>query len=128
MLIVDESDRAERGRLALLDFGLVAELGAREREGMVRQATQLGSRPTPADSGGGRGTGWRASSGIEIGRTPDDVLSSSSFVTYIAEGWCSRILVAAVFEAKKRNTCVVLTCSQCAIRENLHRFVSRSTA
>ena len=35
MLLVDESMRAERGKLALLDFGLMAELGAREREGMV---------------------------------------------------------------------------------------------
>lgn len=35
-MLIDESMQAERGRLALLDFGLMAELGVREREGMVR--------------------------------------------------------------------------------------------
>lgn len=37
MLLVDESTRGERGRLALLDYGLMAELGSKEREGMVRK-------------------------------------------------------------------------------------------
>lgn len=37
MLLVDESSRGERGRLALLDYGLMAELGSKEREGMVRK-------------------------------------------------------------------------------------------
>ncbi|CAM9697286.1 unnamed protein product, partial [Ectocarpus fasciculatus] len=40
MLLVDESMRDERGRLALLDYGLMAELGAKEREGMVREHIQ----------------------------------------------------------------------------------------
>lgn len=35
MLLVDESMRDTKGRLALLDFGLMAELGTKEREGMV---------------------------------------------------------------------------------------------
>lgn len=39
MLLIDESMRDERGRLALLDYGLMAELGAKEREGMVRTNT-----------------------------------------------------------------------------------------
>ncbi|CBJ32495.1 Predicted unusual protein kinase (ISS) [Ectocarpus siliculosus] len=40
MLLVDESMRDERGRLALLDYGLMAELGSKEREGMVRDHIQ----------------------------------------------------------------------------------------
>ncbi|CAN0184444.1 unnamed protein product, partial [Ectocarpus sp. 4 AP-2014] len=40
MLLVDESMRDERGRLALLDYGLMAELGSKEREGMVREHIQ----------------------------------------------------------------------------------------
>lgn len=44
MLLIDESMRAERGKLALLDFGLMAELGAREREGMVSALIHTANR------------------------------------------------------------------------------------
>lgn len=37
ILLIDENERGERGRLALLDFGLMAEIGVNEREGMVRE-------------------------------------------------------------------------------------------
>ncbi|CAM9689764.1 unnamed protein product [Scytosiphon promiscuus] len=44
MLLIDESMREERGRLALLDYGLMAELGAREREGMVSALIHTANR------------------------------------------------------------------------------------
>lgn len=52
MLLVDESMRAGRGKLALLDFGLVAELGAREREGMVRDAVGGGGGKSKGEVAG----------------------------------------------------------------------------
>eukprot|EP00903_Cladosiphon_okamuranus_P007787 g7536.t1 len=44
MLLVDESSRGERGRLALLDYGLMAELGSKEREGMVSALIHTANR------------------------------------------------------------------------------------
>ncbi|CAB1109481.1 unnamed protein product [Ectocarpus sp. CCAP 1310/34] len=44
MLLVDESMRDERGRLALLDYGLMAELGSKEREGMVSALIHTANR------------------------------------------------------------------------------------